>query len=456
MALKGDGHMPIWRVMLRWARAKRGSLLVTTLAAVILVAVVLLLPTVNSGFKDSTQNSGNTFAAGIWGGFEDRMAVWARSATVTPFTAGWDGSTFGAAQPSASVGELRIMQGAGSPNRSEAVVCGVTSGGSVVGELWNGVSWTVLPALGTVSQTYWWSCDVAYEALSGDSMVVYADGSTLNYRVWNGSTWSAELSIAQSVAGTPRQLQLAAHPGSDEMVLVVSNGSSQDYAVVWNGSSWGDGVVLASDGTGNDRTDVHVAYEQQTGRAMVVFGKGTDDVYYRVWDAGWGSEFSLPGIGGGYARWMTLAVDPLSDRIALGVLTNDSDVWLAMWDGSSWTDQLTATTATTGVNRPAVAVAFEAGSGQALAVYGEAANNPRYRTWASGVGWGAQLNAPSIGAMSNSMMLFPGSGVDGIMFAVQDDDSDLHWIHWDGNSWGSDHELETDSGETKNQPFLFL
>lgn len=41
-------------------------------------------------------------------------------------------------------------------------------------------------------------------------------------------------------------------------------------------------------GTGNDRTDVYVAYEQQNGRALVMYGKGADDVYYRVWDAGWG------------------------------------------------------------------------------------------------------------------------------------------------------------------------
>lgn len=153
---------------------------------------------------------------------------------------------------------------------------------------------------------------------------------------------------------------------------------------------------------------------------------------------------------------MALAADPSSDRIALGVLTNDADVWLAMWDGSSWADVSTVTTATTGVNRPAVAVSFESSSGQALAVYGEAADTPRYRTWTSGTGWSAELSTPSIGGTSNSMMLFPGSGVDGIMFVVQDDTSGLHWIHWNGNAWGSDHNLEADSGETKNQPFLFL
>ena len=53
--------------------------------------------------------------------------------------------------------------------------------------------------------------------------------------------------------------------------------------------------MLAVDGSGNDRTDIYVAYEQQTGKALVVYGKGTDDVYYRVWNAGWVVKFPWRG-----------------------------------------------------------------------------------------------------------------------------------------------------------------
>ncbi len=385
------------------------------------------------------------------------MAVWRRSGQSTPFSSGWDGSTFGGTQPSASVGDFRIVQGAESPTRDEAIVVGVDSGGTIAGEIWDGSSWAALPSLGTTSQTYWWSVDVAYEPVSGDAIVVYTDGSALNYRVWDGSTWSTEASITEPPGGTPRQMQLAAHPFSDEMVLIVSNDSSQDYAVVWDGSAWGNELTLDATGTGNDRTDVHVAYEQQSGRALVVWGSGNDDVHFRVWDAGWSNEFVTPGIGGGYARWITLGSDPAGDNIAMGVLTNDADVWVSVWNGAGWVNQSTVTTSTTGTTEPAVAVAFEGTSGQAIAAYGESVSTPRvFRTWDSGTGWSAESSAPSIGATSNSMMLYPEPGTDGVMLAVQDTSSDLHYLYWDGTVWGSDNELETSTGETKNQPFLFL
>ena len=66
-----------------------------------------------------------------------------------------------------------------------------------------------------------------------------------------------------------------------------------------------------------------MAYEQQSGRALVVWGAGTDDVHFRIWDGGWSNEFVTPGVGGLYARWITLGADPNSDNIAMGVLTND-------------------------------------------------------------------------------------------------------------------------------------
>ncbi len=141
----------------------------------------------------------------------------------------------------------------------------------------------------------------------------------------------------------------------------------------------------------------------------------------------------------------------------MGVLTNDSDVWLSVWTGTGWVNQTTATTISTGTNHPAVAVAFEATTGRAIATYGEIGKKEiHYRTWLDGTGWSIDIKGPSIVDEPNSMMLYSEPGSPGVVVAAQDVVSDLHYLYWDGTAWGADNELETNSGETKNQPFLFL
>ena len=394
------------------------------------------------------------------------MAVW--SGGSTPEYNVWDGSVFGATKSCVYQGSRwRIMAGASAPTRDEMIVAGVENGGQISGEMWNGTAWSSsnLAALATVSVTDRWSVDAAYASLSGDLMLVWnsglAAGATLQYKVWNGTAWSAASSVSGTVLPVgcgPQQLRLAASPTSDEMVLVVSDVNSYDYALVWNGSQWGNGIALHT-GFGDDQTDVYAAYEQQGGRAMVVYSRNGVDVTYRLWNGtAWSSESTVARAAGivGKVRWATLASDPGSDRIALGVLTFSKERWFAVWDGSAWGEKISSSMASPGDTYPNVAVAFEGRSGQALATYGRSAKEVMYRTWTPGVGWSAEVKGPNVGANPNSMMLDAIAGSDTIMLSVQDAGSDLNYVHWDGGAWGGARELETSSGEIKNQPFLFL
>ena len=146
----------------------------------------------------------------------------------------------------------------------------------------------------------------------------------------------------------------------------------------------------------------------------------------------------------------------------LGALTTGgtgADVWLNVWDGTVWETPLVAETTATGSAFPNVAVAFESQTGQALATYGEnATNTVKYRTWTAGSGWSAEQSGPDIGAgeTPNSMTLSSDPDSDSIMLAVQDSGSDLNYVLWDGAAWGTPSQQEINTGETKNQPFLFL
>ncbi len=389
-------------------------------------------------------------------------AIWRESGTNTPEFNQWDGLSFGSEGSAANVGEWRIMQGAEAPTRDEAIIVGVDTGGTIEGQMWNGTSWSSLSInpLGTVSQTYWWGMDVAYESDSGDALMVWTDGANVKYATWNGTAWSSVNTLGIYTGATPRQLQLAASPNNDEMVLVVSDSNSRDTAYVWDGDAWGNSVTLATS-TAGDRTDINVAYEQQSGHALVVYSdNNNNDLRYQIWNGvNWSGQNTLTDPGASNdVRWTTIASDPNSDRIAVGVVTFNAEAWFAVWDGSAWGDQILAETTTNGSTSLNVAVAFESNSGDVLAAYAEGTKDDmRYRTWSSGGGWSAELTTPDkFGDSLNAMTLSSDPFSDQIMLALQDDGSDLNFVIWNGSAWESPNEQETNTGETKNQPFLFL
>ena len=270
-------------------------------------------------------------------------------------------------------------------------------------------------------------------------LLVWTDGANIEYATWDGTSWSAVNTIGIYSGATPRQLQLAASPDSDEMVLVVSDSNSHDTAYVWDGDNWGNAITLATN-SGDNRTDINVAYEQQSGHAMVVYTDNAADLRYRTWNgSSWSGENTLTAAGGvgGKVLWTTIASDPNSDRIAVGILTDTNETWFAVWDGSSWGDQILAETTSENTNNPNLAVAFESNSGDLLATYAESGKDDfRYRTWSSSGGWSVELKSvDKFGNDLNSMTLASDPFSDQIMLAVQDDGSDLNFVLWNGSSF---------------------
>ncbi|PON16856.1 hypothetical protein C2W62_16250 [Candidatus Entotheonella serta] len=395
------------------------------------------------------------------------MAIWRdRNSTIPQFNE-WDGTMFGTEGNTVDVGAYRWMDGAEAPNRDEVIVCGIDGSGNITGLMWDGATWTALsinPLETGFPQTFLHSCDIAYERQSGDAILVWANGNSgtngLSYSVWDGTAWAAVQSITTPISGSPRHLHLVASPQSNEMILVVSDESSRDYAIVWNGTTWGNSQVLDSSGVGDDRTDIGAAYEHDSGHAMVVYGRNSSDAKYRFWNGStWSAEGSVASGSAGNIHWVTLDGDPHSDRIVMGILTDDPDVWLNVWDGTKWGTSLTAESTPPNTIFQGVDVAFEGLSGEALAVYAQGSTSKwQYRTWTSAGGWSGASNSVSISNTPNTITLEPDPSTDDIMLAIQDNNSQLNYVRWDGTSsaWESPNLLETDTNETRNQPFVFI
>ncbi len=411
-----------------------------------------------------------------WGGNPTTgMAVWYSNSTSATKYNPWNGSGFTGAANTASLGTItQGLQGASTPTRNEKIVLGIDAFGALVGEVWNGSAWTLIPgtSLGAPGFGYPWAYDVAYEQTSGDALVVFADASnTLKYATWNGSSWTNTTAVSDypTLAGASpaKRVALASKPGSNEIALVVTENVGKTMAWIWNGSSWGSGTLLQS-GTGFPNTSSSVAYESLSGNIMVVYGKGfgVTTAFYRIWNGStWSTEASTapPGTITTNFNFSTLASDPQSDRIVLGVTTASGTAmtWMNVWDGNAWGTAVMGSATAGSINYPSVDVAFEGTSSEALAVFNDASlPNIYYKFWKPATGWlavpGLGLN---IGARANIITLSPDPNADRIMVAAQDINDDLHYTLWPGNApFDPAVILETSTGGTagNNQPFLFL
>ena len=397
----------------------------------------------------------------------------------TPQVVPWDGTAFGTQTASVALQDTpNILIGAAAPTRNEKIVVDIIANNpEVQGMRWNGTAWAALPippstttagALSNLASNMrtLWGGAVAYEQLSGDAMLIWnnttvAGTNRLTWNTWNGTAWGTNSDI--TTTAEPQQMRLAAKPNSDEMILVTSDPSAFDRVRVWSGSAWGSPQDLDVS-SGGAQTAVGVAYEQQSGDALVVYGKAvaTDaKLYYRIYSGGsWGAEQSIDPTALGVTtgpQWVSIAADPNSDRIVVGVVTNGGKTWLNIWDGSAWVDPVLAAGTSLISTALNVGVAFETMSGQALAAYGVSASTvAAYRTWSSAEGWSDEQSGPDIVGSPNVIVLSSSPNSDRIMLSTNDSNSDAKYTVWDGDAWGTPFTASTNTGSAANQPVLFL
>ncbi|MDI1258673.1 Ig-like domain-containing protein [Aquabacterium sp.] len=375
--------------------------------------------------------------------------------------------------------DISMIAAAEAPTRNEIIFIGSADvSGKILAAIWNGSTWSSVLSLpvanpGAAASQYD-SFAIVYDNVSGDAMLVWDNGNTgttgLSYATWNGSTWSSIGTITAPVSGEPVQMKLVSNAVTHEMVLAVqtATASNNQYALVWNGSSWGNAQTLGTN-TNDQKFEINVAYEQLSGRVMVVYDASASDsssVQYRLWNGtSWSAESTITAPAGvtvaSDVYSTVLASDAKSNRIAIAVQDAADEVWLSVWDGSSWgSGQLATATGTDMIDQHSgMSVAFESQSGDLLAAYGKQATaNVFYRTWTSGGGWSAEFTGPSLGGTDKPQVLklFADPYTNTIMMGVQDDAQDLNFVAWDGSAWGTVTELDSATGHTYRENFTYV
>ena len=376
-------------------------------------------------------------------------AVWATAGDGTTQYSRYDGVTYTNGSDTANTGQWTVVSTASSPKRDEVIAVGVNTSGTITGEVIKGGTSTLIPlTMGSGTPTNRQGFGVAYEQTSGDAMLVWNDGSNLSYSIYNGSTWTTATTIAGYTGAAPQHMQLVSQPGGDGMALIISDANADDHAMIWNGSSWGQAITLDTSGTSAaDQTSIAVAFEAQSGHAMVAYAKASDaNVYFRVFD---GSVWGMEAAAGNYLeaatpQWLTLASDPTSNRIAMGLISSSGTqtfTSFAVWNqggSQSWGNRTVTTAQNTTTNAPTVAVAYESKSGDLLAVYGSTSTNTvNHKTLGSSGVWSATQVGPVAGGIVGALRLNSDPTTNNIMLGMQSTAGLLSFSDWSGSAWQS-------------------
>lgn len=439
-------------------------------------------PSAVSAIMDTSSTIGQTITEVPRG-----VAIWHENGVQTPQYKIYDGTnnTFGAESlaPSVANNKPSVMMTARSPtDPNEAFLLELTDGKQLYLHQWNGTSWTAgtfnpLGGIDPAKNKALKAAQIAYSS-NGNAMLVWDNDlsdNLIHYRTWNGTSWGSAQSFTITTGANNKPVNhmiLAAHPRSDEMVLVFNDEADKDdYAYVWNGSSWGNGIELTIDGSLTEY-DINVTYEQNSGHALVVFGKADDGlIYYRTWNGTvWGAEQSKAYPAGATlnARMgsTAMASAPNSDIILLAFSTEAKEAIFMTWDGSAFLSTTSFNkvipTLDKAKNISPVDIAFESQSGQALGiVQSTGANTASYLIWNATTGYSSLLTTPAFADKPRIVELIPDPLTDKIMLTTNSNKIGTTLL-WDGSAWGTivTHEIDMglngDEGAGNGIPITFF
>ena len=274
-------------------------------------------------------------------------------------------------------------------------------------------------------------------------------------QTWDGASWGSqsEMTSADSPVRFVRSIARPIADGVSENIVVTSSDDGFLDAYVWDGNIWTTTNDVGKPGTGvNSYRCFDVAYEKDSGRALLVYSKGTtsNEIGYKIWtvDGGWGSEqlLNLP-YTSGKVRWVSLASSSAArsgtaddNEIALIYLDSNKDVFGYVWTGLVWYEMGATSVwdaSAASAAEECIAVTYEQSTGEAMFIWADSVSTDfYYKTWdGSTLSENTLLDIPTAGGVGNWMTLKADPSSDDLFFLSIDGGSDLNTAYWNGNDW---------------------
>ena len=346
------------------------------------------------------------------------------------------------------------------PRREEVILGVIDADYNLTVQTWNGIGWSNVTQLvnntGSGDARFF---DIAYESQSGNAVVVYGtdEGRSPRYRVWNGTRWSRERTVALPGDRSRPQYWVILEPDirSDEIVLVCQDDYRRLYAGVWDGKRWGNCLGEFD----KSKTDNYLGYGVcrlgQSGDVMVTWRpEEQPHLQYMFWNgATWGPIVATQNLPlGTDAGMVEMSADPRSDRAFLAVGDIHGELALATWSGSEWSafERLGDNCRAVGESR-SWDVAF-CGEGRGILVYSEGADPQlRYRIYHGN--WDEERLGPTLKGPINVLQLVSDRVTGEVILLSLGEERNLESMIWDGAQFTPPDQLETNVSVNHYEPF---
>ena len=371
-----------------------------------------------------------------------------------------EGGAFGSANPTFDIGSNTVqwVELAGHPFVNEIVAGFTDQDPDVELGVWDGSSWGNAWTFIDTAEAQYHCFDIAYTA-SGRALALGYDTTSAGnvmYTVWNGTSWSdRDVAFGIGSGDEVRFLVAEGNPTANEILIAVLDDRWELSLYRWDGTNFASLGLLTDSPASRDTWVAGIAYEQQSGDALIVWGRDRDNCEYAVWDGTVLDPIGelLPSFGDDSYNIRT-AADPTSDTIFLMANTRASDIYAAVWNGTSWTDsRRLESDAEQGRDDDYLnfAAAWENSGSEVIAAWGRNHESEvRYIRWSKGTALSSATVevGPDFDDDIRAMRMCPVPGGDRIAVACNNQSRGLRYCLWTGDGFSGGPPLLL----TENQP----
>ncbi|MFT5291348.1 MAG: hypothetical protein ACI8QS_000659 [Planctomycetota bacterium] len=251
---------------------------------------------------------------------------------------------------SPGTGEVLWVELANTEVSNEIAMVALTTDENLISCVWNGNSWdqTTAELLDTSIAVLTESrgFDVAYEQSSGDLLIAWGKSlvdEQLDYAVLPSGTSSYVFSVASSIDAVGGIVRMASEPGTDRIVLGVSEGivsNGDAVAGIWTGIGFNNIVEVELNTGADDAKDCEVAWVGTSGIAIFIWkgndGGGSID-WARFRSTGWQLQTDEPFAGIGDMEFIHASSFPGDDQVMVLLSDETGSLYGMTYDGTTWT-----------------------------------------------------------------------------------------------------------------------